>query len=140
MKASPLISILNKFKAKKKKMSFTRAQETVAGYVSINHNLKYYKKRNVVVRSDFESIPLRQVRLISGGGGGHEPTSIGYIGKGEMTIFNRICLLNARGSIFTLHRSTTFTTSDTENRFFFVLITLQLFFFLYRNADGRRLR
>ena len=63
-------------------MSFTKAQEAVAGYVSMNHNMKFFKKRSIVVRNDFESIPVHQVRIISGGGSGHEPAHIGYIGKG----------------------------------------------------------
>lgn len=70
-----------------REMSFTRAQEAVAGYVSINHNVLYYKKRNLAIRRDFETIPHNQVRIISGGGAGHEPLHIGYIGKGTSHSF-----------------------------------------------------
>lgn len=63
-------------------MSFTRAQEAVAGYISINHNMTYYKKRNLAIRSDFETITPQQVRIITGGGAGHEPCHIGYTGQG----------------------------------------------------------
>lgn len=77
-------------------MSFTKAQEAVAGYVSINHNMKFFKKRGMVVRNDFASIPDHQVRIISGGGCGHEPAHVGYIGKGLLEYpflvqNNRLC-------------------------------------------------
>ena len=35
----------------------------------------------VVVRSDIQEIRHKQVTLLSGGGSGHEPAHVGYVGK-----------------------------------------------------------
>lgn len=64
----------------------SRVQKSLSGYVSINHHLRYYRKTNIVVRNDLELMKPDTVRLISGGGSGHEPAHIGFIGKGRERI------------------------------------------------------
>lgn len=67
-------------------MSFkqSRVQQSLAGYVSINNHLRCYQKTNILVRNDLESMRPDLVRIITGGGSGHEPAHIGYIGKGML--------------------------------------------------------
>lgn len=43
--------------------------------------LRFYKDVKVVVRND--AADLIEVRLVSGGGAGHEPAQSGYVGKGK---------------------------------------------------------
>lgn len=40
---------------------------------------------NVVVRSDLEQIRHEQITLISGGGAGHDPAHVGYVGRGMLS-------------------------------------------------------
>lgn len=63
-------------------ISLTKVQNSLSGYVSVNNNLRYYRNTNVVVRSDIESLKPNIVRIISGGGSGHEPAHSGYVGEG----------------------------------------------------------
>lgn len=58
-----------------------KVQNSLAGYVSVNNNLRHYRN-NVVVRSDIESLKPNIVRIITGGGSGHEPSHSGYVGDG----------------------------------------------------------
>lgn len=66
-------------------MSFklSPVQKSLSGFVSVNNNLRYYLKSNIVVRNDLESLRPEMVRIITGGGSGHEPAHLGYIGKGK---------------------------------------------------------
>ncbi|XP_063703283.1 PTS-dependent dihydroxyacetone kinase 1, dihydroxyacetone-binding subunit DhaK-like [Culicoides brevitarsis] len=65
--------------------SLTKVQKSLAGYVSINNNLRHYRKTNIVARNDLERMKPNIVRIITGGGSGHEPFSIGYVGEGMLT-------------------------------------------------------
>lgn len=58
-----------------------KVQNSLSGYVSVNNNLRHYRN-NVVVRSDIESLKPNIVRIITGGGSGHEPAYSGYVGDG----------------------------------------------------------
>lgn len=58
-----------------------KVQNSLSGYVSVNNNLRHYRN-NVVVRSDIESLKPNIVRIITGGGSGHEPAHSGYVGDG----------------------------------------------------------
>ena len=65
------------------------ANESISGYLFANNTnvfaLEDYP--NVVVRSDYLSLEgsSSRVALISGGGSGHEPTHLGFIGHGMLT-------------------------------------------------------
>lgn len=48
--------------------------------------LRLYQDIKVVTRAD--AFQLAGVRLISGGGAGHEPGQCGYVGKGEMASYD----------------------------------------------------
>lgn len=63
-------------------IGLTKVQNSLSGYVSVNNNLRYYRNTNVVVRSDIESLKPNIVRIITGGGSGHEPAHSGYVGEG----------------------------------------------------------
>lgn len=59
-----------------------KVQNSLSGYVSVNNNLRHYRNANVVVRSDIESLKPNIVRIITGGGSGHEPAHSGFVGDG----------------------------------------------------------
>jgi dihydroxyacetone kinase len=59
--------------------------EMVDGLVSVYPGLMQLPGENVVIRSDVEQMRARQVALISGGGSGHEPAHIGYVGAGMLS-------------------------------------------------------
>uniref|UniRef100_A0A336MJN1 Triokinase/FMN cyclase n=1 Tax=Culicoides sonorensis TaxID=179676 RepID=A0A336MJN1_CULSO len=63
----------------------TKTQKVLSGFVSVNNNLRYYRKTNIIARNDLELIKPNIVRLITGGGSGHEPSSLGYVGEGMLT-------------------------------------------------------
>lgn len=67
----------------------TWASESVRGFVLANNtNLITLKEHtNVVVRRDYASLAgsSSRVALISGGGSGHEPAHLGYVGYGMLT-------------------------------------------------------
>lgn len=67
--------------------SLTKVQKSLSGYVSINNNLRLYRKTNIVFRNDLELMKPNIVRIISGGGSGHEPSHIGYVGEGKTKEF-----------------------------------------------------
>lgn len=64
--------------------SLTKVQKSLSGYVSINNNLRLYRKTNIVARNDLELMKPNIVRIISGGGSGHEPLHIGFVGEGKI--------------------------------------------------------
>ncbi|KAG4066000.1 hypothetical protein HA402_001247 [Bradysia odoriphaga] len=66
-------------------IGLTNVQNCLSAYVSINNNLRHYRNTNVVVRSDIESLQPNIVRIITGGGSGHEPAHSGYVGDGMIT-------------------------------------------------------
>lgn len=59
-----------------------KVQNSLSGYVCVNNNLRHYRNANVVVRGDIESLKPNIVRIITGGGSGHEPAQLGYVGDG----------------------------------------------------------
>lgn len=63
--------------------SLTKVQKSLSGYVTLNNNLRFYRKTNFIARNDLELIKPNMVKLITGGGSGHEPLSIGYVGEGK---------------------------------------------------------
>ncbi len=60
-----------------------KVQNSLSGYVSVNNNLRHYRNGNVVVRGDIDTLKPNIVRIITGGGSGHEPAHIGYVGDGK---------------------------------------------------------
>lgn len=64
----------------------TWSKESLQGYLlSNNQNLIALEEYpNVIVRKDFTIID-KQVAILSGGGSGHEPAHLGYIGHGMLT-------------------------------------------------------
>jgi dihydroxyacetone kinase-like protein len=66
--------------------------EMIEGYVMANKNVRALKEARVVVRQD---APVKgKVGIVTGGGSGHKPAFIGYVGKG-------MCDAVAVGEIFT---------------------------------------
>lgn len=61
----------------------TVVKETLLASVTDNPSLAVMDFGNVIVRRDYESV--RQVKIIGGGGSGHEPAFSGYVGKGMLT-------------------------------------------------------
>lgn len=60
--------------------------DALQGFVAVNSNVTLMKQHNVVVRKDVDSVKKAcKVCLISGGGSGHEPAHVGYVGKGMLT-------------------------------------------------------
>lgn len=57
--------------------------ESLLGMMYINPLLGVLDFGNVVVRKDYQQ--LERVKLITGGGSGHEPAYAGFVGKGMMT-------------------------------------------------------
>ncbi|XP_055620918.1 triokinase/FMN cyclase-like [Toxorhynchites rutilus septentrionalis] len=56
---------------------------SLVGYIQSQQGLRFIQDRNCIVRRKNELI-RRRVKLISGGGSGHEPAHIGYVGKGML--------------------------------------------------------
>lgn len=74
--------------------------ESLQGFVLTNDKVKLLEGHNVVVRADLKEVKeTGKVILITGGGSGHEPAHVGYIGKGMLTA--AVC-----GDIFTSPSST----------------------------------
>ncbi|XP_055550515.1 triokinase/FMN cyclase-like [Wyeomyia smithii] len=65
-------------------MSLTEVGSSLAGFIEIHPGLKLLTDRNCVIRADNDPADGK-VKLISGGGSGHEPAHIGYVGKGMLT-------------------------------------------------------
>lgn len=61
----------------------TITTETLLACVVNNPSLALLEFGNVIVRRDYNSI--ENVRIISGGGCGHDPAYAGYVGKGMLT-------------------------------------------------------
>lgn len=67
---------------------------SLLGFCSL-HNLSYFKTHGVLLRSDDDFTRHRErVALISGGGAGHEPGHIGFVGRGMLSAA-------VTGSVFT---------------------------------------
>lgn len=63
--------------------SLLDVRQSIAGFIRASHSslkLSYHRNANVVVRTDAHQ--LRGVKLVSGGGAGHEPAQPGYVGRG----------------------------------------------------------
>ena len=62
-------------------------------YFEHNDKVNYDETNNIIYVKDIEKLK-QNVAIISGGGSGHEPADIGYVGKGMLTAA-------VNGSIFT---------------------------------------
>ncbi|KAH8891488.1 dihydroxyacetone kinase [Thozetella sp. PMI_491] len=51
------------------------------GFVASHPGLKLHKRQRIVYRSTPDSSPQQRISLLSGGGSGHEPAHIGYVGS-----------------------------------------------------------
>lgn len=61
----------------------TVVTETLLAAVINNPSLALLEFGNVIVQRDYDTI--ENVRIISGGGSGHDPAYTGYVGKGMLT-------------------------------------------------------
>jgi dihydroxyacetone kinase len=59
--------------------------ESLAGLITSNPLLSLIKSQRVLYRSDIDSVKDSQVSIISGGGSGHEPLHVGFIGPGLLS-------------------------------------------------------
>ena len=60
--------------------------EALEGFVMVNPNVALIQEHKVVIRKDVKMLQeADKVCLISGGGSGHEPAHVGYIGEGMLT-------------------------------------------------------
>ncbi|XP_062550745.1 triokinase/FMN cyclase-like [Armigeres subalbatus] len=56
---------------------------SLAGFVRAHNGLRFISDRNCIIRRE-EHLSKGKVKLISGGGSGHEPAHNGYVGKGML--------------------------------------------------------
>lgn len=69
--------------------------EALQGFVALNPGVQLLQSQRIVVRSDIDDVKKRgQVTLLSGGGSGHEPAHMGYVGCGMLSAA-------VAGSVFT---------------------------------------
>lgn len=69
-------------------------ESSLLGFCSL-HNLSYFKSHGVLLRNDDDFTSHRErVVLISGGGAGHEPGFVGFVGSGMLSAA-------VTGSVFT---------------------------------------
>jgi triose/dihydroxyacetone kinase / FAD-AMP lyase (cyclizing) len=61
-----------------------------------NASLRRTKGQKIVLRSDSESYKEKKVAIISGGGSGHEPLHVGFVGCGML-----VATLTERSNGFT---------------------------------------
>lgn len=66
-------------------MSLQSAEKVLEGCVAINDGLVLYKKYKIITRIDNDRCDSETVKIISGGGSGHEPAHAGYVGQGMIT-------------------------------------------------------
>jgi dihydroxyacetone kinase len=59
--------------------------EMIEGLVGMHAGWVRLQGQNVVLRADFATARERQVAIISGGGSGHEPAHIGFVGAGMLS-------------------------------------------------------
>lgn len=63
-------------------LSVLNVQSSITGLIkSSNVPLKFYPGVKIVVRDD--AYNFTGVKLVSGGGAGHEPAQCGYVGRGK---------------------------------------------------------
>lgn len=90
---------------------------SLLGFCSL-HNLSYFKSHDVLLRNDDDFTRHRErVVLISGGGAGHEPGHIGFVGRGMLSAA-------VTGSVFTSPTVTRFENcfeKSFANVFIFLL-------------------
>lgn len=60
-------------------------EEMLQGLTVLHPGLIRLLGRKVLVRADAEGVRNRQIAIISGGGGGHEPAHMGYVGAGMLS-------------------------------------------------------
>ncbi|KAI8054085.1 Dak1 domain-containing protein [Syncephalis plumigaleata] len=63
----------------------TMVDDAIYGYVKAHPHLQLIKEHKIVICKNIESIREKQVTIITGGGAGHEPTVIGYVGAGMLS-------------------------------------------------------
>lgn len=59
--------------------------EMIEGLVGMHAGWTRLHGQNVVLRTDFATIREQQVAIVSGGGSGHEPAHIGFVGPGMLS-------------------------------------------------------
>ncbi|KAG5679664.1 hypothetical protein PVAND_009219 [Polypedilum vanderplanki] len=68
-------------------MNSISLENSLSGYVQLHKDLIYIKNHNIVMRNDDEfKKDEKSVIIISGGGSGHEPFPISFIGKGSLNV------------------------------------------------------
>lgn len=65
-------------------MNLKSVELSLNGFISIHNGLILYEKSKILLRSDNDRAS-KKVKLISGGGAGHEPAHSGFIGHGMLT-------------------------------------------------------
>lgn len=65
-------------------MNLKSVESSLNGFISIHKGLVLYNTSKVILRADNDRTS-KKVKLISGGGGGHEPAHTGFIGEGMLT-------------------------------------------------------
>ncbi|PVU88780.1 hypothetical protein BB561_005699 [Smittium simulii] len=59
--------------------------DSIEGFVQTNNHLKFDKQEKVVYVKDIDIIKEKQVTLFCGGGSGHEPAHVGFVGPAFLT-------------------------------------------------------
>lgn len=65
-------------------MNLKSVETSLNGFISIHKGLVLYKKSKILLRADNDRTS-KKVKIISGGGAGHEPAHTGFIGEGMLT-------------------------------------------------------
>ncbi|KAI8804044.1 bifunctional ATP-dependent dihydroxyacetone kinase/FAD-AMP lyase-like protein [Cladochytrium replicatum] len=63
----------------------TVVDEALEGLVLAHPGLKLLKTHRVIYRADIEAIRSSEVTILSGGGSGHEPSHVGFVGPSMLT-------------------------------------------------------
>lgn len=65
-------------------MNLKSVESSLNGFISIHKGLILYEKSKILLRADNDRTS-KKVKLISGGGAGHEPAHSGFVGRGMIT-------------------------------------------------------
>lgn len=106
---------------------------SIWGFCSLHRDIVYVRSHGVLMRddADFRQHPER-VAVISGGGAGHEPGQLGFVGRGMLSAA-------VSGNIFTSPSVTRYDLDDPRQRI--ALVTLvSLHFQLSGGASPHRRR
>ena len=60
-------------------------EEMLQGFAVLSPNIVRLSGHKVMLRADADDVRERQIGIISGGGSGHEPAHVGYIGAGMLS-------------------------------------------------------